>query len=62
MEIKMTEGQMLPKNAAARLDGSDGKAKKKASWSRTILWMVSMALLGNVIMGIIAYFLFFANK
>ena len=33
--------------------------KKKASWARTILWMLSMALLGNVIMAIVAYILFF---
>jgi len=36
--------------------------KKKASWLRTILWMFSMALLGNLVMAIIAYFLFFHNK
>jgi len=33
--------------------------KKKASWLRTILWMLSMVLLVNVVMAIIAYFLFF---
>lgn len=36
--------------------------KKKPSWFRTILWMFSMMLLVNVVMGIIAYFLFFAHK
>lgn len=32
--------------------------KKKASWARTILWMVSMMLLVNVIFAILAYFLY----
>ena len=36
--------------------------KKKASWVRTILWMLSMMILANTIMAIIAYFLFFRNK
>jgi hypothetical protein len=31
--------------------------KKKASWLRTILWMLSMVLLVNVIMAVIAYIL-----
>jgi len=31
--------------------------KKKASWLRTILWMLSMMLLVNVIMAVIAYIL-----
>jgi len=31
--------------------------KKKASWSRTILWMLSMVILVNVAMAIIAYVL-----
>ena len=44
-------------------NSSDGNKKgKDASWVRTILWMISMALLGNVIMAIIAYFLFFYNQ
>ena len=34
------------------------KKKKKASWFRTILWMLSMALLANVVLFIVAYFLF----
>ena len=29
--------------------------KKKASWFRTILWILSMMLLANVVMAIIAY-------
>lgn len=33
--------------------------KKKASWLRTILWMLSMMLLANVAMAVVAYFLFF---
>jgi hypothetical protein len=37
-------------------------AKKKPSWLHTILWMFSMLLLVNVVMGVIAYFLFFHNK
>ena len=32
--------------------------KRKASWTRTILWMVSMMLLVNVVMAIIAYILY----
>lgn len=36
--------------------------KKKASWVRTILWMLSMVLLANVFLGIVAYFLFFYKK
>lgn len=38
--------------------------KKKAGWSwlRTILWMLSMMLLVNAVMGIVAYFLFFYKK
>ncbi len=36
--------------------------KKKASWLRTILWMLSMILLVNAVLGIIAYFLFFYKK
>ncbi len=38
------------------------KQKKKASWLRTILWMISMVLLANAIMAILAYFLFFRNQ
>lgn len=37
-------------------------AKKKASWWRTILWVLSMMLMVNVVMGVIAYFVFFYNK
>jgi len=36
--------------------------KKKASWLHTVLWMLSMILLANGVMAIIAYFLFFHNK
>ena len=36
--------------------------KKKASWLRTILWMLSMIVLANMVMAILAYFLFFRNK
>ncbi len=32
--------------------------KKKASWFRTILWMLSMMVLANVVMAIIAYILY----
>ena len=31
------------------------KPKKKASWLRTILWMVSMMVLFNIIAGILVY-------
>jgi len=33
--------------------------KKKVSWLHTMLWMLSMVLLANIVMGIVAYFLFF---
>jgi hypothetical protein len=36
--------------------------KRKPSWLRTILWMLSMILLANVVMAIVAYFLFFQHK
>ena len=35
-----------------------GPKKKKASWVRTILWMLSMILLANVAMGILFYVLY----
>jgi len=38
------------------------KQKKKPSWLRTVLWMLSMVVLANILMGGIAYFLFFHNK
>ena len=38
---------------------AENKPKRKASWLRTILWMISMILLVNVAMWTIAYFLFF---
>jgi hypothetical protein len=34
-----------------------GPKKKKASWPRTILWMLSMVILVNILMAIIAYVL-----
>lgn len=34
-----------------------GPKKKNASWTRTILWMLSMVILVNVVMAIIAYVL-----
>lgn len=36
-----------------------GPKKKKASWPRTILWMLSMVVLVNVVMAIIAFVLHF---
>jgi heme/copper-type cytochrome/quinol oxidase subunit 2 len=41
---------------------AENKNKKKVSWLHTILWMLSMVFLANVMMGIIAYFLFFYHK
>ena len=38
------------------------KKGKKASWLHTILWMLSMVVLANIGMSVIAYFLFFHNK
>lgn len=61
----MTEEQMQPDSQGAVAGQQNpvttGK-KKKASWLRTILWMISMMLLVNAIMAIIAYFLFFYKK
>jgi hypothetical protein len=62
MENEMSELQMLPGNAMQHPEVADAKPKKKASWLRTILWMLSMMLLVNVVMAIVAYFLFFADK
>jgi hypothetical protein len=46
--------------AVANQDGrTGGPQKKKASWSRTILWMLSMVILVNIFMTIIAYVLHF---
>jgi hypothetical protein len=68
MENKMTEEQaqaesQIPLENQIKQIGDQkslvGKPKKKkASWLRTILWMLSMMLLANVVVGIIAYFLF----
>lgn len=61
----MTEEQMQPDSQSAVAEQQNPvatKKKKKASWLRTILWMISMVLLVNVIMAIIAYFLFFYKK
>lgn len=48
-----------PQAPSAALDTLAGPArpaaKKKASWTRTILWMLSMVLLLNVVMALIAY-------
>lgn len=61
----MTEEQMQPDSQSAVAGQPTPVAagkKKKASWLRTILWMISMVLLVNAIMAIIAYFLFFYKK
>jgi cell division septal protein FtsQ len=62
MENKMAEeqAQAESQNPLGNREKPAGNQKKrKASWVRTILWMLSMMLLANVVVGIIAYFLFF---
>jgi len=44
--------------AGDQISSTPPRKKKKASWFRTILWMVSMMLLVNVIMAIIFYVLY----
>ena len=62
MENKMTEEQAQAANREPMVEGQKNSAvtplKKKASWLRTILWMLSMMLLVNVVMAIIAYVLY----
>ena len=48
-EVSADSAQIVPK-------------KKKASWVRTILWILSMMLLANLAMAIVAYFMFFHDK
>jgi len=43
-------------------ESSSAGKKRKPSWLRTILWMLSMIVLVNIAMAIVAYFLFFHNK
>jgi hypothetical protein len=65
MEKNMTEQQVQAECKSTLVDQkipTANKQKKKASWLRTILWMFSMILLTNIIMAILAYFLFFKNK
>lgn len=65
MEIRMTEEQAQAESRAPIENQKNPVApqqKKKASWTNTILWMLSMMLLVNVIIAIIAYFMFFYNK
>jgi len=61
MENKMTEEQAQPESHVP-VDGQGSPVatpqKKKASWFRTIMWMLSMMLLVNVVMAIIAYILY----
>ena len=57
----MTEEQVFSINhdpVADREIPSVVYKKKKASWFRTILWMLSMMMLTNVAMAIIAYVLY----
>jgi len=56
----MTERQASPEMHSPTDNQSAPEArpkKKKASWARTILWMVGMMLLVNVVMALIAYVL-----
>ena len=72
MEINIDGGKMTEKQAQAASHESIGNQKisdgntiepaanpkkKKASWTRTILWMLSMVLLVNVFFAIVAYVL-----
>lgn len=68
MENKMTEEQALAGNYGIlekqeKMVGNPkgltgGPKKKKASWVRTILWILSMMLLANVAMAILFYVLY----
>jgi hypothetical protein len=63
MENKMTEEMAnTERNGQVLNQQFPTVTKKKASWLHTILWMFSMVLLANIVMGILAYFLFFRNK
>jgi heme/copper-type cytochrome/quinol oxidase subunit 2 len=65
MENKMTEVQAQAESGGSlesQVNPLGNQKKKKASWLRTILWMLSMMLLVNAVLGIIAYFLFFYKK
>ena len=72
MEINIDGGKMTENQAQAASQDSMGDQKlsagntkepvanpkkKKASWTRTILWMLSMVLLVNVFFAIVAYVL-----
>jgi heme/copper-type cytochrome/quinol oxidase subunit 2 len=60
----MADERMLSElgdQVAGQESASAGK-KGKPSWLRTVLWMLSMIVLANIVMAIIAYFLFFHNK
>ena len=60
----MSEQQVQQEQPGAAViqQGQAGTKKKKASWLRTVLWVISMMLLVNIVMAIIAYFLFFHNQ
>ena len=51
-----------PHDLAGEMKSPAGNRKKKASWFRTILWILSMFLLANIFMGILAYFVLFYHK
>jgi flagellar basal body-associated protein FliL len=55
----MMEAMTSQLQAALEVATVPAKRKKKACWLRTILWMLSMVLLVNAVMAVIAYFLFF---
>jgi len=62
MGQNMTTAQAQTMERDLPQERNNTAGKKKASWLRTVLWMLSMVLLSNVVMAIIAYFLFFNDK
>jgi hypothetical protein len=64
VESKMADERMLSElgdQVIVQESSSAGK-KRKPSWLRTILWMLSMIVLANIVVAIVAYFLFFQHK
>lgn len=60
MEVQAQAASHDPLGSQVKPVGN--QKKKKASWLRTILWMLSMMMLVNVVIGIIAYFVLFYKK
>jgi len=63
MKHNMTMEQTHPAdyNSLPVQTGRAGARKPSPSWTHTILWMLSMALLANVAMGLLFYVLYHYN-